>query len=381
MSYPSQLQNVHYDPVLMTIIEVLRVLRMSPVPSGTNPIPGNQNNLWISATNGHLYKGDFDLETGGGVGDPVYSDVPLLTTAKEVATWVDTTGTLLGKAGVEMTGDFVLQNIYIGTGAGSAMIDGPNGPPAENVCIGCGAGGNPISAGGDDCIDNVFIGHLAGGGMGFTDQVKRCTALGHQAGAQITNNQDCCYLDNLGVPGENNTLRIGEVLRHNRAFLAGTQGVAAPVGLNDIVTINQTTKQLASMAYEEFNFITTFTGYNSADVAVEVQINPISIRVTKVGRLVSITIPSNNVPVIAANITRWDSNSALPARFLPSPTAGLGVARTGDSGSSLNPEMGFLLVETTRLIICRSAYTMDAAFPFTAGVEAWQTCQATYTTA
>jgi hypothetical protein len=60
-------------------------------------------------------------------------------------------------------------------------------------------------------------------------------ALGDSAGINLTTGNNNIDIDNQGVVGESNTVRIGTVGRQNRTFIAGISGVAVPDGVGVIV--------------------------------------------------------------------------------------------------------------------------------------------------
>jgi hypothetical protein len=59
-------------------------------------------------------------------------------------------------------------------------------------------------------------------------------ALGDSAGINLTTGNNNIDIDNQGVVGESNTVRIGTVGRQNRTFIAGISGVAVPGGVGVI---------------------------------------------------------------------------------------------------------------------------------------------------
>ncbi len=138
----------------------------------------------------------------------------------------------------------VENDVFVGHRAGYSV-----GTSGTNVIVGAFAAGFELVTPVTGFEDNVFIGNLAGHATGLLDGCARNSLIGATAGTAITNNTDCIYLENLGVAGEDNAIRLGDSARHFTAYMAGVQGVPPPAGTNEIVTINQTTKQLASVPF------------------------------------------------------------------------------------------------------------------------------------
>jgi hypothetical protein len=61
------------------------------------------------------------------------------------------------------------------------------------------------------------------------------TAIGAFAGSELTTGHDNLDLDNPGVAGESNTVRIGNSFVHNRTFIGAVRGVTA--GNNNAVPV------------------------------------------------------------------------------------------------------------------------------------------------
>ena len=73
------------------------------------------------------------------------------------------------------------------------------------------------------------------------------TAIGAFAGSELTTGHDNLDLDNPGVAGESNTVRIGNSFVHNRTFIGAVRGVTA--GNNNAVPVfNDSAGQLGTIS-------------------------------------------------------------------------------------------------------------------------------------
>jgi hypothetical protein len=103
-------------------------------------------------------------------------------------------------------------NSALGQGAlGSNTIGGSNSAVGEDA-LGSNASGNNNTALGQNALNNNTSG---------SDN----TALGEEAGNNLTLGDSNIVIDNAGVAGESDTIRIGTLGTQTRAFIAGVNGV------------------------------------------------------------------------------------------------------------------------------------------------------------
>ena len=149
-----------------------------------------------------------------------------------------------------------------GTGSGGGQL---------NSCFGY-ASGNKFST----TSNSTFVGALSGGnisggtlndGFGYNTLFQLLTGsynicLGAGSGDLLTSNESSnLYLNNSGVAGESNTIRIGRQgsgnQQQNRTFISGVAGVS--VSNNEMVTIDTTTGQLGSVSSSKMSPNAFFT--------------------------------------------------------------------------------------------------------------------------
>jgi hypothetical protein len=318
-------QDVHYDASKQQVIEPLSLVTLVPNPAN----PGPSNDLWINSTTGHVNRGTFDLETGGGVlTNAVQQAVPGVEDSDMVAVYEGPTGLFVKNSGALMKGipnaNPLLSSLYTMT----ADIPTPGGV------------GNVVYGGGDN----------------------------------ITNNTDCVYLGNAGVPSETDTMRLGNS-QLSKAFVYGVTAVL-PVGTNDILTINQASQQVAQIPFYDQTFATTFSGHDSNNNATGDVTPNVNIHLTRVGNSVVLSVDPTLYTLSSTSNAYFITSAPLPSQFIPS-LGRMGVARTGQSGPSpfINPEVGQCLVDVSGLItISRSADINEAPAPattFTVNREPW----------
>lgn len=346
MSYPPQLRDVHYDVSKESIIEPLSFVTLRPAPAN----PGPTNDLWINSTTGHLNRGTFDVETGGGVLANVVRQNELGGAHPNEIVVYDTTSGLF----VKDSGILAVSNRD--TGGNSIWVTMQPG--------GTGQGGT---------AQHNFV---------FNDTSNMTAGFG--------GNNECAYFATAGTGGENRTLRLGDQVHHDRAFIAGAQGVT-PAGTNDIMLINTASDQLGSIPYETYTHSTIFTGYNNANppVSQEVLASPVTMELTRIGNMVTLSVQPYLLPLNTGSISFLQTSQApavggvpLPVRFRPL-VGRVGVARTGQAGvlpGDINGEMGLLLVGTDGLVaISRSCDLLETpALTFATGLEPWWGASITY---
>jgi len=118
-----------------------------------------------------------------------------------------------------------------------------NGDGASNVAIGSGALSSNVSSSQNTAI-GVFALHNSTGSTN--------TALGYEAGINLTSGDRNLYVGNQGAASESGTIRIGDT--HTRFFMVGVRGVTT--GVPDAINVfidstGQVGTQLSSIRYKE----------------------------------------------------------------------------------------------------------------------------------
>lgn len=203
------------------------------------------------------------------------------------------------------------RNVAIGVDALSACTIG-----STNVAIGRSAG---LAC---DSNNNTFLGYNCGIGIttGSGNQF-----IGVNSGNNITTTGTNTMIANAGVLGDANTTRIGTGGAHTKFFAAGIQENVAPV-TSKAVCIDPSTLQLA--VEEQYTIPSAVMGLSSGVISSSNLRGVLQgtagtmagIRLSRVGRLVTIIIPSFQIIAdtgIPATIIVAASGS-IPASFRPS---------------------------------------------------------------
>ena len=87
-------------------------------------------------------------------------------------------------------------------------------------------------------------------------------AIGYYAGPALTTGNNNIAIGNIGVAGESNTIRIGDLAIHTGIFLAGITAMD-PTAPNQAVLVNPSTGQLGSTDVSRFGVVITDPGNTS----------------------------------------------------------------------------------------------------------------------
>jgi len=87
-------------------------------------------------------------------------------------------------------------------------------------------------------------------------------AIGYYAGSALTTGNNNIAIGNIGVAGESNTIRIGDLAIHTGIFLAGITAMD-PTAPNQAVLVNPSTGQLGSTDVSRFGVVITDPGNTS----------------------------------------------------------------------------------------------------------------------
>lgn len=190
------------------------------------------------------------------------------------------------------TGSGSLTNTFFGTNVGHFNIGTAgqnlgfgsdvltrltNIPGNNNTVIGRNIGNN-ITTGASNTLIGRDIGNSIIGGRWITavgtnalpsNISERNTAIGLNAGSALTSlNSGNAYINNIGVNGENNTVRIGTqgsgLNQQNRAFIAGIRGTT-PTGTLQNVIVNSAGQLGTGTAGATLSVQSAFTAQLTAD--------------------------------------------------------------------------------------------------------------------
>lgn len=128
-----------------------------------------------------------------------------------------------------------------------------------------------LGIGGFHSLQNVTTGQdntCAGTRSGqFVTTGDRNTLLGFEAGLNLSTENNNLFIDNKGVTGDNNCIKIGEYGTHNRCYL---QGITGSTGTDQMVCVTPATGKLGSQPILSMGAIGGTPNANAATISSQV---------------------------------------------------------------------------------------------------------------
>lgn len=123
------------------------------------------------------------------------------------------------------------------TAAGATALN-KNTTGSANTAVGVNALFNNSTGAGNVALGYKALQNKTTGGNNL--------ALGQSAGSSLTAGNNNIYLSNVGVAGDNSTIRIGNATNHTRAFIAGVRGKKTGIA-NAVAVVIDSNGQLGTI--------------------------------------------------------------------------------------------------------------------------------------